>query len=143
MLAFTRWVNVTSTERDTLLNGGWLPHRDDRYVHDFGKSSMLVVPRTLWEAVNGFDERFVGWGYEDRAFYRACELMAGTPLRIHGDVYHLEHERGEQDTRRRYSIQYALNRAHCRNYEHTPNRESLLALVANNQPVTAPEYPVV
>lgn len=58
------------------------------------QSLMVVVPRPLFEAVGGFDERFVGWGGEDNAFWRACELVAGTPERIPGPAYHLWHPTG-------------------------------------------------
>lgn len=55
------------------------------------QSTMLVVPRPVWDAVGGFDERFVGWGGEDNAFWRACELLTGTPLRVQGPAWHLWH----------------------------------------------------
>jgi hypothetical protein len=41
------------------------------------QSSLLAVPRTLWERVGGFDDRFVGWGAEDDAFAAACRVLGG------------------------------------------------------------------
>lgn len=58
------------------------------------QSSMLVVPRAVWDAVGGFDEKFVGWGCEDNAFWRACELLTGEPKRVHGPAWHLWHPSG-------------------------------------------------
>lgn len=55
------------------------------------QSSMLVIPRTLWDAVGGLDERFEGWGCEDNAFWKACDLHGGTPERMSGNAYHLWH----------------------------------------------------
>jgi hypothetical protein len=56
-------------------------------------SSVVVIPRPLYDDVGGFDEGFRGWGMEDSAFALACELFAARPLvRIHpGEVWHLFH----------------------------------------------------
>ena len=55
-------------------------------------SSAVVVRRDLFDRVNGFDERFVGWGHEDSAFRVACETVTGVPmLRVGADAYHLWH----------------------------------------------------
>lgn len=55
------------------------------------QSSMLVVPRPLWDNLGGMDERFQGWGAEDCAFWHACTVHAGAPERITGNAYHLWH----------------------------------------------------
>lgn len=55
------------------------------------QSSMLVIPRGLWDRVGGFDEGFVGWAGEDNAFWKACALHGGEPLRVPGNAYHLWH----------------------------------------------------
>lgn len=54
------------------------------------QSSMLVVPRTLWDQIGGMDERFTGWGGEDNALWKHAELAAGTS-RIPGNAYHMWH----------------------------------------------------
>lgn len=58
-------------------------------------SSCIVVPRALWEKIGGFDNRFVGWGCEDRAFHAACGVLGGVlgglVERTPGIVYHLWH----------------------------------------------------
>lgn len=61
-----------------------------------GRSSLLVVPRPVWDAVGGFDEGFVGWGEEDIGFYLASQTMAwdeGYPpiVSIPGECWHLWH----------------------------------------------------
>jgi len=48
---------------------------------------IMVVPRLLWESLGGFDEGFVGWGFEDYALYTA----AGGALRTPGELWHLWH----------------------------------------------------
>lgn len=55
-------------------------------------SGCYAVPRSLWNAVGGFDERYQGWGYEDLAFMRACAALGGVE-RVPGTIYHLWHPR--------------------------------------------------
>lgn len=56
------------------------------------QSLMIVVPRNLWEQVQGFDEKgFVSWGGEDNAFWKFCELTSGEPIRIDEPAYHIWH----------------------------------------------------
>lgn len=49
-----------------------------------------VVPRSLFEKVGGYDERFRGWGSEDTAFDLACRALGGY-RELPGEVYHLWH----------------------------------------------------
>jgi hypothetical protein len=59
-----------------------------RYAEDNGHpsvSSVVVVPRSLWNEVGGFDETFRGWGYEDTAFAAAAETFGGI-IRMPGEV---------------------------------------------------------
>lgn len=70
--------------------GSWdtCSRRDQNAAHC---SSVVVVPRGLWDEVGGFDDRFVGWGGEDDAFHAACLVMGGGVERLPGFVYHLHH----------------------------------------------------
>ena len=55
-------------------------------------SSAVVVTRKTWDAVGGFDERFVGWGWEDVAFRCAVETVTGRELtKIASTCWHLFH----------------------------------------------------
>lgn len=60
-------------------------------------SSMFAIPRSLWDQVGGFDERFQGWGFEDLAFWSACCALSGHFERVTGPVFHLHHERASRD----------------------------------------------
>lgn len=73
--------------------GSWESAGMIERVYDDQWSSCVVVPRTLWDDVGGFDPQFVGWGYEDDAFRWACETIADKPmLRVSGKLWHLWHE---------------------------------------------------
>jgi hypothetical protein len=92
VIAHDRWVNVHPDEHDHFLRTGALRWRDGRLICSMTVSSMLAVPRSVWDQVEGFDEAFAGYGFEDNAFARACRMLTGEPLRMFGTVYHLSHE---------------------------------------------------
>lgn len=90
-------------------------------------SSVLAVPRGLWEAVGGFDERFVGWGGEDNAFAIVCETFGGPVARIAGEVWELHH--GASRAERHGSPTYNANFARKRRYDAAMgDREAIRAL---------------
>jgi hypothetical protein len=55
-------------------------------------SCCFVVPRSAWDRLGGFDERFAGWGWEDMAFQSAAVGLVGHE-RLPGAVMHLWHPR--------------------------------------------------
>jgi len=91
--AFDHVVELTRTVTERHLAGG----RNIIYAGNVRtepltiQSSVLVISRTLWDRVGGFDEAFVGWAAEDNAFWRACSIHGGEPLRVKGPAYHLWH----------------------------------------------------
>jgi hypothetical protein len=58
-------------------------------------SCFIAIPREVWDQMGGFDERFVGWGYEDMAFKSLVTSLYPWGL-VDGDVYHLWHPRSEE-----------------------------------------------
>lgn len=119
VVAHDRWLNVELHERADFLTGA--PINEKRVLGPRGNyrprmrysqtvSSMLVVPTALWDEVGGFDERFVGWGFEDRAFHRMCERARGGYERVAGPVYHLDHDRPAADRNRARDHGYRANR---------------------------------
>ncbi|OGF05186.1 MAG: hypothetical protein A2W00_05355 [Candidatus Eisenbacteria bacterium RBG_16_71_46] len=68
--------------RETLAWAGKVP---------FGGPS--VITRRLWDLVGGYDDRFKGWGHEDRAFVHGCTLHDGERARVRGGMCQLWHPR--------------------------------------------------
>lgn len=57
----------------------------------------LVIHRAAWEKTPGYDERFRGWGGEDRAFIMMLETLVGEGDRYPAPIYHLWHPAPESD----------------------------------------------
>lgn len=67
--------------------------RDKRdTTRPWGGGATVVVSRTTFEAVGGFDEKFTGYGNEDLAFRAAIETLVGPTQRTAGLVWHLFHK---------------------------------------------------
>ena len=52
---------------------------------------VFAIPRTLYDEVGGFDERFRGYGAEDKGFLVCASTLGGTKQRMSGYAYHLDH----------------------------------------------------
>lgn len=55
------------------------------------ESSVVAIPRSIWDRTGGFDPRFQGWGQEDVAFAQAARVLGGGIDRVAGEVFHLWH----------------------------------------------------
>lgn len=89
--AYDRHVKLNQAATARFLTGKrgpWGPQ--DRRIGKHRTGGPRVVSRALWEAVGGFHDGFVGWGYEDNAFRDACERIS-PPLRVPGDLVNLWH----------------------------------------------------
>lgn len=60
---------------------------------------LLVVHRQAWETVGGYDEEFIGWGYEDTAMNLAL-LTQAQWHRLPGESWHLWHSAKDNHPRK-------------------------------------------
>lgn len=54
----------------------------------------FLVNVELYRKYGWENEYFAGWGPEDAERFRRLEILGNTPVRIYGDLYHLNHPRG-------------------------------------------------
>jgi len=85
---FTRFEGWTPQQTQAVYQGR--PPGRGRGVKHPSPGGILAVDRALFETVGGWDEKFVGWGYEDLAFAVACRTLGGVH-REPGTIYHLWH----------------------------------------------------
>lgn len=133
VLPHSRWVNVDPHEHDTLFSEGYVPFRPGRTVHGGTKSSIVIIPREAYEAVNGYDERFAGWGWEDTAFHQAVTALYKPFIQFEGNLWHLDHPRPAADVNRGLDEDAIRNRMHFRNYQQVRNDTELRKLVSKNR----------
>jgi N-terminal domain of galactosyltransferase len=94
-------------------------------------SSIVCVPRPLWDEVGGFDERYQGWGGEDDAFHSACSVLAEGFERLQGPVWHLWHPKSvhRDHTAPLYKAAWALTER----YWAAKTPEAMRALLAEDR----------
>ncbi|WP_254844403.1 galactosyltransferase-related protein [Virgibacillus halodenitrificans] len=91
------------------------------------KGGINIVTRTCFETINGFDERFCGWGGEDEAFVHAMNAVFGKYVRLDKDIYHLWHSRGKSASGNPY---YQDNKLlHARYRSARKSKEATMKLV--------------
>ncbi|WP_019853406.1 galactosyltransferase-related protein [Actinopolyspora mortivallis] len=60
------------------------------YEYPGSVGGVWVIACAAYLEVGGCDPRFLGWGYEDTAFWRTCDTLLGT-VRHEGTIRHLWH----------------------------------------------------
>lgn len=72
------------------------------------KGGLTLIPREHFEAVNGLDERFIGWGGEDDAFACSMDTLCGKHYRMNKAINHLWHPSLKKNGNPNYSNNYSL-----------------------------------
>lgn len=88
----------------------------------WGWGYSVPVRRDKWLP---FDERFIGWGYEDVAWHYAMQTLVGQPAWMEGAMYHLWHPLTAQDESKRTGALQANQRL-ARSYKAAQGRPALM-----------------
>ncbi|TLS37484.1 galactosyltransferase-related protein [Pseudalkalibacillus caeni] len=100
VIPFSQWLDISKLSTEKLLTESpqWpLPMNIEyRKRHNSMNykpvSGVIVLPREKFYTVEGFDERFKGWGREDNAFSDAMNTLCGPYKRIEENyIFHLWH----------------------------------------------------
>jgi hypothetical protein len=131
-LAYTENVRLTPGASKRIMagwRGDWRSRGCVAHVYTDMCSAIVVVTRKLWDDVRGFDEGFVGWGYEDNAFMAAAETMSGLKVaRVPGPAWHLHHR-----AQRRTPALMHSNRARLTNYGNAHMRPDAMRAVIDGR----------
>lgn len=89
---YSSYYTVNSDSTSKVLNGSTTLEKSEyEQVHGACSGVIITTPKT-WKAVGGFDENFIGWGYEDVAIFVAHKTIMGSEfLIIPGEVYAMSH----------------------------------------------------
>lgn len=66
-------------------------------------AGLIMVSRTAFNFVGGYDERFAWWGADDVAFGLTMDALIGRHLRLKGSAFHLWHPQPASDTQHPHS----------------------------------------
>lgn len=97
------------------------------YPHDPSTASvggLTFVRRDMWEEVGGMDERFIGWGPEDRAFELTLRTIIGQMPRASGTAYGFWHAKSRD--KNKASSTYRANKLLWDEYQERARDGSLL-----------------
>lgn len=133
VLPHSRWINIEPEEHATFFLEGYVPFNPKRHVTSGTKSSIVILPREVYDTVNGFDERFRGWGWEDTAFYEAVTMLHGPVLQFEGNIWHLGHERPNADVNRGSDENAIRNRQHFLSYKRVRTAQEMRKLTSGNR----------
>lgn len=138
VLPHSRWVSITQAEYENYLLEGYIPYDTERTIYGGTKGSLYIIPREAYEEVNGFDERFQGWGWEDTAFFLTVERLYKPIIRFEGNLLHLEHTRPNEDVNRGTDVNAIRNRQHFGNYKRARSDTELRKLISGNRVTLVP-----
>lgn len=117
-VSHSRRVMLSSSMTTKILDGytGSWEARNQKVWSD-SCSCCIAVSRTLWDQIGGFDEDYVGWGYEDSAF-GALAIHHGGPIHFEqSTLFHLWHPESPDAARQspvRKANEQRLRRLHVR-----------------------------
>jgi predicted glycosyltransferase involved in capsule biosynthesis len=84
----------------------------------------IVVSRKAFDYVKGYDDRFIGWGEEDRAFEMSLATLVHPAIRLAGPIYHLWHPWKEEECFGQPN--FMDNRLLCNRYREAINNPDLM-----------------
>lgn len=126
---YKRYTQLDEERTAVVLEGGPL-EGGKTLGENVPEGGIAIVPRILYDRVGGYDERFVGWGWEDTSFAQACRVMGGF-VQLDGQVFHLWHPISSD--RNTSDPQFLANRALGRRYKQTRTRERMRSLLSERE----------
>lgn len=132
-LPYDRYCSLRRDGTDQFLAG--TPLEDcDHLVVDSACAGVYVTTPATWWAHGGQDEAFLGWGFEDAAWWSAHKTLLGAePVRHAGRVFALHH-----DGAVKAGPQYTANAARCFRYHQAEGDPTAMRELIAEQQTTTP-----
>jgi hypothetical protein len=123
------YVRLSEQETEDIIAGGEI--KDDGYREVVLKNTpggMWVLPVEVFKTMNGWDERFVGWGWEDNSLLRAYKALYGKKIhRINTIALSFYH------SQRNFTVDsYLKNEEKYLKYKKILSRKEMLEKVSGN-----------
>lgn len=113
------YYNLTHEFSDLVLETQVLDSFPDlEYDHKLMSWAGALMMRTedYWK-VGGYDERFIGWGWEDVAFRIKADAELGPHVRVPGRAMHIWHEPAQFNTAEELANRALFNKEYKRKYK--------------------------
>ncbi|KIL45199.1 galactosyltransferase-related protein [Jeotgalibacillus soli] len=107
------------------------------WLYDEFAGKLNVIPREHFEAVGGFDERFIGWGGEDDAFSHAVNTLCGQFVNYEGRLFHMWHPPSHYNTNPNGQANIALLKRYI---AASGNKEQMEQLIKERKKYLANQY---
>ena len=95
-------------------------------VNDLNVGGAVFLTPLIYQTINGWDERFKNWGYEDKAIYLAASTIMGS-VKLKGKavaLHHLDRNKSDQQKNANLYFQYEIRDG---------QRKEMIELVAGNK----------
>lgn len=118
VLPYNKIVRLSKNETNLLLNQNPFINLTEINTSESAiwtdKNSMVggicILTKKSFKLLGGFDERFMGWGGEDNAFFKSALYTFNKHLRLDGSIYHMYHTRPHRtDDSRQKNIELLKN----------------------------------
>jgi GT2 family glycosyltransferase len=96
VIPFTQYCTITAPDSERILKQKpdviletTKPFKACVFNHTLG--AINIIRRADFLKIGGFDERLLGWGFDDNVFAHKADVLLGKHTRLEGNIYHLYH----------------------------------------------------
>lgn len=100
-LPYDKYYSLTEKGVEEFKEGKRINFCESKIIHN-AISGVLVLSPDTWEKHNGQDENFLGWGFEDAAWYMAHTTLIGKPVNHFGSIYSFPQKGNKKNTDQYY-----------------------------------------
>jgi predicted glycosyltransferase involved in capsule biosynthesis len=131
VIPYSKVRNLTKKSTEDLIRGGINSQiKINQYTYHernvLPVGGINILPKAHFNAVHGFDERFIGWGGEDDAFAASVNAICGHYKRLNQPIYHLWHSKSNRKKDYKYSNNLSLAQKYCAAQNNTAEMQKII-----------------